>query len=132
MSGDSLKASAAALVLHQGGPHDVFRRMIVIGVLDSPISSSELVQRVTESVGQRYETRHVQTYLRKFMDAGIIRAVRPKGGRGNYYVIASVTREEALREIGKDRRVLEVEAQLFSESITKALARDFSTELTEL
>ena len=132
MSGDMLKASAAALILRSGGPHDVFRRLIVAGVLDSPTSSAELVQRVAETFGQRYETGYVQTYMRKFMDAGIIRAVKPKGARANYYVIASVTREEALREIGKDRRVLEVEAQLFSDTLVKALTRDFSTELAEL
>ena len=132
MSGDAVKASAAGLALQQGGPHDLFRRLIVDGALDSPTSSAELVRRVAESFGQRYETRHVQTYMRKFMEAGIVRAVKPKTARTNYYVIASVTREEALREIGKDRRVLEVEAQLFSDALVKALARNFSTELAEL
>lgn len=132
MSGDALKASAAALTLQRGGPYDLFRRLIVDGVLDSPTSSADLVQNIAENFGQRYETRHVQTYMRKFMDAGILRAVRPKAARTNYYVIASVTREEALREIGKDRRILEVEAQLFSDTLVKALARDFSTELDEV
>jgi hypothetical protein len=132
MSGDELKASAAALTLQRGGPHDLFRRLVVDGILDLPLSSAELVRRVAETFGQKYETRHVQTYMRKFMDAGIIRAVKPKAVRSNYYVIASVTREEALREIGKDRRVLEVEAQLFSDTLVKALARNFSTEIAEL
>jgi hypothetical protein len=132
MSGDALKASATALTLQQGGLHDLFRRLIVGGTLDTPMSSAELVQTVAENFGQKYETRHVQTYMRKFMEAEIVRAIKPKGGNGNYYVIASVTREEALREIGKDRRVLEVEAQLFSDTLVKALARDFSPELAEL
>jgi len=132
MSGDALRASAASLTLLQGGPHDLFRRLIVDGVLDAPTSSAELVQRVAETFGQRYETKYVQTYMRKFMNAGIIRAVKPKAARGNYYVIASVTREEAFREIGKDKRIHDVEAQLFSDTLVKALARDFSTELAEL
>jgi hypothetical protein len=132
MSGDTLKAAATGLTLQQGGPHDLFRRLIVGGTLDSPISSAELVQRVAETFGQKYETRHVQTYMRKFMEAEIIRAIKPKGMKSNYYVIASVTREEALREIGKDRRVLEVEAQLFSDTLVKALAKNFSAELAEL
>jgi hypothetical protein len=132
MSGNSLKASAAALTLQPGGPHDLFRRLIVDGALDSPTSSAELVQRVAETFGRKYKTKHVQTYMRKFMDTGIVRAVKPKAARGNYYVIASLTRDEALREIGKDRRVLEVEAELFSDALVKTMARDFSTELAEL
>jgi hypothetical protein len=78
------------------------------------------------------KTHHIQTYMRKFMESGIVHAVKPEGSKLNYYVLASVTREEALQKIGKDRRVLEVERQLFSDSLTKRLAPEFSVELDEL
>jgi hypothetical protein len=132
MSGDELKKVAAGLTLLQGGLHDLFRRLLIEGFFDVPVSSSDLVQRVAETFGRRFETKNVQTYMRKFMEAGLIRAVKPKASKANYYVIASVTREEALREIGKDRRVLEVEAQLFSAGLTKLLFPNFSVELAEL
>jgi hypothetical protein len=129
MSGDELKATAAALTLQQGGLHDFIRRLLVDGFFDLPVLSSDLV---AETSGRRFETRNVQTYMRKFMEAGLVRAVRPKSSKANYYVIASVARDETLREIGKDRRVLEVEAQLFSAGLTRLLSPNFSTELAEL
>jgi hypothetical protein len=132
MSGDELKALAAGLPLQQGSFHDTLRRLLLHGLFDAPVLSAAVALRVVETSGQRIATGHVQTYMRKFMEAGIIRAVKPNGSNKNYYALASLSHEEALRKINKDRRMLEVEEQLFSEALTKRLSRDFSSELKEL
>jgi hypothetical protein len=132
MSGDELKAIAAHMDLAPSSIYDLIRNLFVEGLFDAPIPSERIVDRIRERFGKRMRTAYVQTYMRKFMSAGIARAVKPKAARGNYYVIASVTREDALRDIGKERRVVEMEAQLFSDTLMKALTRDFSTELAEL
>lgn len=70
--------------------------------------------------------------MKKFMVAGIVRAVRPTNARGNYWVLSSVTREEALVSIGKNKKTLEAEDQLFSKQLLTKMARNFRQELEEL
>lgn len=132
MSGDELKAVAVGMPLQQSSFHDTLRRLLLDGLFDAPVASAVVAQRVVETSGQRLETGHVQTYMRKFMEAGVIRAVKSKGSNKNYYALASLSHEEARRAINKDRRLLEVEEQLFSDGLTKRLSHDFSSELAEL
>lgn len=66
------------------------------------------------------------------MKAGVIHAVSPNDSKINYYVLASVTRQEALANISKHERVLEMEQQLFSEALVKKLENSFAIELAEL
>jgi hypothetical protein len=132
MSGDDLKAKVANLSFQPDSVYNLIRHSILEGALDSPLAGSELVLRLVETSGKKIKTNHVQTYMSKFMECGVIRAVKPNGSNLNYYVLASVSREEALREIGKERRVLELEGQLFSADLSKRLSANFSTELREL
>jgi hypothetical protein len=132
MSGDEVKARAKQMELRAGGVHDSIRALIVNGSMDRPISSKEMVRRISEISGKKTKTNYVHTYVRKFMEEGLIRAVRSNGARTNYYVLTSYTREEALRLVGKDRGILEIEDQLFSDSLTLKLKPKFATELKEL
>jgi hypothetical protein len=50
----------------------------------------------------------------------------------NYYVLTNVSRSQALQTIGKEKRVLEVEQQLFSDGLMKRLDKAFAVELSEL
>ncbi len=112
--------------------HAMLRQLILDGLFDSPVRSAEVVRRIAEKFGTRVRTYHVQTYMRKFMEHGIIQAIKPQGSTANYYVLASVSREHATIEIGKDRRTRQVEQQLFSQDILRKLGSDFSVDLTEL
>jgi hypothetical protein len=132
MSGDSLKAQARDMQLQVGGAPDRIRGLLVSGALDVPLTSGELVRQIAENSGDRIKTLHVHTYMKRFMDAGLIRALKFNGSKINYYVIASVSREVALRQIGKGRRVLELEEELFSDDLVGRLGNSFSADLLEL
>ncbi len=105
---------------------------VLDGLFDSPVSSEDVIRRIKEKFGKRWKTSYVQTYMRKFMEAGVIHAVKPVGHKGNYWVLASMKREQALKVIGKKRKVVEVEEELFSEKLTKRLKKTFGRELEEL
>jgi len=74
----------------------------------------------------------VQPYLSKFVRNGSIHAVKLEGTGLNYWVVAAVPRDEALRLISKGRKVAELEQQLFSSALRAKLARNFEVELAEL
>jgi hypothetical protein len=112
--------------------HAALKKLILDGELDSPISSAVVVHRIREKLGKRWKTSHVQTYMAKFMQAEMVHAIKPVGAGVNYWVLASVPRPEALRKIGKGRKIHEVEEDLFSDKLTKKLRRDFANELEEL
>jgi len=110
----------------------MIRLLILDGFFDPPVANEAVVRRIKERFGKRWQTIHIQTYMQKFMKADIIHAVKAKGHRGNYWVLANIKRDDALRSIGKKRKVLELEEDLFSGTLAKRLSRDFGRELKEL
>lgn len=132
MSGKSLKEKARALAIDPQSRYVLLQKLILDGLFDSPLPSDEVVLRIREKFGKRWKTNHVQTYMQKFMKAEIIHAVKPMGHKGNYWVLASVKREQALKLIGKKRKVREIEEELFSERLVKRLRKNFGRELEEL
>jgi hypothetical protein len=108
------------------------QRLINDGALNGPLSSQELVTRVRETVGDRWKTLHVQTYMKKFLRAGIVRAIKPPHSRRNYWVLASIPKAEALRMIGRSENVASLEETLFSGELLRKLKPNFSHELSEL
>jgi hypothetical protein len=132
MSGEALKEKARALQIDPQSRHAMLQKLILDGFFDAPVSSQTVVLGIKERFGKRVRISHIQTYMRKFMQAEVIRAVKPAGHRGNYWVLASVERDPALRLIGKQEKVLEIEDQLFSEKVLKNLRKDFGQELKEL
>ncbi|MGC1086953.1 MAG: hypothetical protein WA894_00840, partial [Candidatus Acidiferrum sp.] len=114
MSGKSLKEKARTLDVDPESRYALPQTLIVEGFFDSPVSSDEVVLKIKERFGRRWKTSHIQTYMQKFMNAGIIHGIKPTGHKGNYWVLASVTRAQALKLIGKTKRVREIEEDLFS------------------
>jgi hypothetical protein len=132
MSAELLREKAGNLPIGRGSKHAILQKLIVGGSFDSPISSKDVVSRVLQKSGKRWKTSYVQTYMKKFMEADVIQALKPPGYNGNYWVLASVNSDEALRIIGKKAKTRKIEEQLFSEELTKRLERDFGREMAEL
>lgn len=132
MSGKALKAKAGNLAVSPKSHHACIQKLIVEGVFDSPISSPDVARNVRENSGRRLKGNHVQTYMKKFLTAGVVRAVKPHGSKHNFWVLASVARSEALKQIGKTQKVREIEEELFSTGLLVKLKRDFGRELDEL
>jgi hypothetical protein len=129
---DALKAKVQALAVDPQSGYGVLKKLILEHELDEPISSASVVCRIREKIGKRWKTSHVQTYMAKFMRAGIIHAVKPAGSSMNYWVLTHMRREDALRQINKQNKVREIEQELFSEKLVAKLKNDFSDELDEL
>jgi hypothetical protein len=132
MSGEDLKKEAAILDVAPKGHHSRIRKLIVGGVFDTPINSKELVRSLKEKTGKGLPIGYVQIYMKKFLTAGIIHAVKPRGTKQNYWVLASVTRNDALQQIGKTQKVRDIEEELFSSDLLSRLQKDFRHELEEL
>ncbi len=132
MSAELLKEKARNLSIDRHSKHAILQKLIVDGFLDSPVSSKDVVSRISQKSGKRWKTSYVQIYMKKFMDADIIEAVKPQGSRGNYWVLASVSSDDALRIIGKKGKARKIEEQLFSDELTRRLRRDFGREMAEL
>lgn len=130
MTTDELKGKAAQLELTNGSGYAWLRELICDGFMDVPVSSADVVHRISERFGRRWNTARVQTYMRKFV--GIVHAVKPRGSRLNYWVLASVPRPDALAAIGKSRSVREIEGGLFAPELERKMQRSFSSELAEL
>src|SRR5260370_12389517 len=132
MDGSPAKKLAEALTVDPKSRSALLRRLILDGFFDLPVSSSDVVLRVREKFGKRWQSSWVQVYLRRFMEAGVIHAIKPRGDRGHFWTTCDLTRDDALRQIGKSRKVREIEEHLFSSQLMSRLERDFSRELAEL
>lgn len=132
MYGEALKEKARSLAIDPGTKYATIQALIVDGVFDRPTSSSELILKIQERYGNRWKTVHVQTYMKKFLLARIISGIKPTGRHQNFWVLACMTRTEAIRAIGKEQKVRDIEENLFSEDLTSKLNKDFDHELGEL
>ena len=129
---EAIKEQAKNTVVRPKTNHAILRKLVIDGFFDRPVSSEEVVLRIRETVGDRWRTSHVQTYMKKFMQAGIIHAVKPSHSNQNFWVLAGVERAEALKVIRKTKRGRAIEEGLFSEDLMRKLGRDFNFELEEL
>lgn len=84
-----LKELAANLSLQSGGKHELFRKLIVDGFFDTAKTTNELITEIRQTVGTRLQSNVVQTYMRKFMEQGIIRSLRDEQRHGNFWVLAN-------------------------------------------
>jgi len=139
MSGKTLKEKAKNLQLQKGSKYEFIRTLICRDFFDSPKTTQKLIDEVREIFGKKLKTIEVQTYMKKFMGEGIIRAIRPDSFRGNFWILASIPKEKALQMIGKrsqmigkSRRMIAIEEELFSDKLIKKLGDDFSVEINDL
>lgn len=123
---------ARSMSFPRDSKHEMLRQLVIDGFFNAPVSSSEIARRISEKFGRALKTSHVQTYARKFMEAAVLQGVRPGKEKVNYYVLASMPRQQVLAMLGKEKRILEVEHQLFSHRLMSKLERSFSVVLTEL
>jgi len=110
----------------------VIQKLIVEGLFDKPISSKDVARYVSERSGKRLKTTHVQTYLAKFQQADVLRSIKLDGTPGNFWIIASVSRTDAARIIGKSKRIVDLRAELFSPELKKKLEPYCRQEMDEL
>jgi hypothetical protein len=132
MSTATIKERAAKLLLQKGSKHELIRKLIVDGFFDSPKTTSDIIIEVRQNVGKRLKSNEIQTYMRKFLGEEIIHAFRDKQHNGNYWILTSVDKTKAARLVGKDSKMQEIENQLFSEPLLKALGATFEIEFRDL
>ncbi len=84
MSGKSRKEKARTLAIDPQSRYALLQKLILDGFFDSPVSSEEVVLRIKEKSGKRWKTSYVQTYMKRFMEADIIQAIKPAGHKRNY------------------------------------------------
>jgi hypothetical protein len=130
MTAEDLKRRAAGISVADGTGHAWLQDLVCEGFMDEPVSSADIVHRVAEKFSRQWSTGRVQVYMRKFV--GIVCAVKPRGSRVNYWVLASVSRPDALRCIGKSHSTLEIEHDLFSADLESKMQKSFSKEMDEL
>jgi len=132
MSGKTLKEKAKNLQLQKGSKYEFIRTLICRDFFDSPKTTQKLIDEVREIFGKKLKTIEVQTYIKKFMGEEIIRAIRIDGFRGNFWVLASISKEKALQMIRKNKKIIAIEEELFSDKLIKRLGSDFSVEINDL
>ena len=132
MSGKALREKAKLLQCNPGSRYAFVQKLIVDGFFDTPVSSNDVVVRVREKFGKKMKVTYVQTYMAKFMAAEIIHGVKPLGHNKNYWVLASVRKPEALKQLGKHKKVLEIQEDLFSDKLVKRFKKNFGREVEEL
>jgi hypothetical protein len=127
-----LKTQAANFSVEKGSNHEFIKKLILSDFFDIPKTSKEVTAEIRQTFGKRLESNVIQTYMKKFMGVGIIRAVRHAQHKGNYWVLASVDKARAIQLIGKDGKVQKIENQLFSDTILKPLGQNFEIEFQDL
>lgn len=127
-----LKQMAANLNFDAETGYARIRDLITSDLLDAPLTSSEIVRRISETRGERWRVDYVATYMKPFLASGIVHSVRPEGARANYWALTSVARNDVVRLLAKGRRVAQIEHELFSPELTSVLRKNFSKELFEL
>lgn len=132
MSGKILKEKTKNILLKRGSKYEFIRDLILENFFDSPKTTTALIAEVRCGWGKKLKPIEVQTYMKKFMAEKIIRAIKVQGHKGNFWVLADVSREEVLGIINKNKKILAVEDELFSDKLIKNLSKNFSIELDDL
>jgi len=132
MFGKQLKEKAKSLSLQKGSKYEFIKALIVRDFFNSPKTTQYLIDEIRYTFGKKLKPNEVQTYMKKFMSEGIIRAIKPSGHQGNFWVLTSVSKEKALQMINKNKKILAIEEELFSDKLIKKLKKDFNVEIEDL
>jgi len=130
MSIDELKVKACHLPIERGSKHELILDLIRKGFLDTPRDTKAVITEIRSTAGRKLKSNELQTYMKKFLSAGIVQGIHHDGHRGNYWVLASVGRETALGQIGS--AASEALESLFSDALMGRLEKDFKTEFDDL
>jgi len=132
MSGKSLKEKTKNLPLQKGSKYEFIRDLILEDFFDSPKTTTALISEVRSTCGKKLRPIEIQTYMKKFMAEKIIHAVQVQGYRGNFWVLSSISKEKALSLINKNKKVLAIEEELFSDKLIKKFGKNFNIEIEDL
>jgi|SRR5947209_13165142 len=127
-----LKDNAKQLPVKQGSIYAFLQALILEDFFDMPVTSADVAIRIAEKFGKRIRTNHIQTYMRKFMLAGVIHAVKDETSSAQYWVLASMSKKDALSAIKKGAKISSLEQRLFSDKLLSKMQTDFTVELAEL
>jgi hypothetical protein len=61
------------------------RELVLAGFFDTPAQSKSVIKAVKERFGRRFPVPYVQTYMKPFLSAGVIRAAELPSRRGNLW-----------------------------------------------
>jgi hypothetical protein len=70
------------------------RELVVRGYFDSPLPSRTVIKTIKDLFGRKFPVSYVQTYMKQFLQAGILRAKDDPQGRGNIWVGTWLTEAE--------------------------------------
>jgi hypothetical protein len=70
------------------------RELVVRGYFDSPLPSRTVAKAIKELFGRKFPVSYVPTYMKQFLQAGILRAKDGTQGRGNVWVGTWITEAE--------------------------------------
>jgi predicted transcriptional regulator len=107
---DNLKEVASKLSLQKGSTHEHLRKLIVDDFFGTVKTTNEIIEEIRQTAGKRIESSVVQTYMKKFMDKGIIRALKAEKSRGNFWILANhenVKEAQAMLKSQTHRNVVE-------------------------
>jgi len=132
MRATAIKLRAKNLVLKPHGPHDLIRRLLLEGFFDRPVTTPKIIAKIKSKFGKRLRSNYIHTYMQKFMLTGIIQAFPRPDGKGNLWVLASVSEEQAFLMIERSKKEQEVVNELFSHQLVHKLQPKFKVELRDL
>lgn len=85
------------------------RELIVRGYFDSRLPSRTVVKDIKDLFGRKFPVSYVQTYMKQFLQAGLLRAKDDARGTGNVWVGAWVPEDESLQRRRGDRLRLKLD-----------------------
>jgi hypothetical protein len=85
------------------------RELIVRGYFDSPLPSRTVVKDIKDLFGRKFPVSYVQTYMKQFLQAGLLRAKDDARGPGNVWVGAWVPEDESSQRRRGDRLRLKLD-----------------------
>jgi hypothetical protein len=130
MSGEVLKEKLSGLSIEPKSGHALVARLIERGFFDQPVSNAEIIRAVREKFGAVWKSSYPPTYTKKFLQSDILQTIKTEAGY--YWVVSTISRDEALRRISKGKKLSELEGKLFSDELVSRLGSDFKKELDEL
>jgi hypothetical protein len=77
------KAAAMSPKTRSLGAH--IKRLILAGFLDTPATSRQIVDAVRSQFGRRFRVTYVQTYMRPYLEAGVVISRPSPDGKGNIW-----------------------------------------------
>jgi hypothetical protein len=122
---DEALRKAKALIPRRNSLAAYIRELALRGFFDSPASSRDVVKAVRDQFGRRFPVTYVQTYMKPFLVAGILRTQDSPEVRGNAWVGSWLTDAEGTPHRAGDRLRLKVDTTNWESEV----AEDFQLGL---